>query len=117
MPVVAIEGHADQLHSLREWLSDVDVLRGSLDFSYGTPQPGRLGQQPALLVGVETEPQVLALAKTVEFWLRMRGSDVALKLRVGQRVTELDLRGEIDVDLVVRQVDTLLREALHAAKD
>lgn len=117
MPVVAIEGDTGQLHSLREWLSDVDALNGRISLEYGRPLPGRLGNTPALLVDVETEPQVRALAKTVEFWLRMRGSDVALKLRVGTRVTELDLRGEIDVDLVVRQVDTMLREALLAAGD
>lgn len=118
MPVIAIEAEADQLYSLHDWLRDVDDLRGRIRLEQRAPLPGHMGAPTsALLVSIDTEPEVRTLARTVEFWLRMRGSDVALKLRVGNRVTELDLRGEVDVEVVVRQVDTLLREALQAATD
>lgn len=116
MPDVAIEAETDLLHSLEEWLRDVDALRGRVRLGTRPPGPGRMGDgEPVLLVGVEAGSQAGALSRTVELWLRMRGAGVTLKLRVGQRVTELDLHGDVDLDLVVRQVDVLLREALQAA--
>ncbi|WP_327091915.1 hypothetical protein OIE66_15200 [Nonomuraea sp. NBC_01738] len=116
MPAVAFQGDHDDLHSLHEWLRDSDVLRGLVTLVTAPPAPGRMGEEPALLVGVEAEAQAAALSRTVELWPRMRGPGVTLKLRVGLRVTELDLRGDLDLDAVVRQVDALLRDAVRGAQ-
>ncbi|MFI6390399.1 hypothetical protein [Nonomuraea sp. NPDC050540] len=116
MPDITLEGEADLLHSLEDWLRDVDALRGRVTLRTAPPGPGRMGSgPPQLLVAVEGEAQAEALGRTVEMWLRVRGRGVTLKLRVGQQVTELDLRGDVDVDRLARQVDALLRDALHAA--
>ncbi|WP_157247410.1 effector-associated constant component EACC1 [Nonomuraea typhae] len=115
MPDITLEAEADLLHSLEEWLRDVDALRGRVRLLTPPPAPGRMGAPPELRVAVETGAQATALSRTVELWLRVRGAGVTLKLRVGRRVTELDLRGEVDVDRLARQVDAVLREALHAA--
>ncbi|WP_214324025.1 effector-associated constant component EACC1 [Nonomuraea sediminis] len=112
VPDVSLEGDPDLLHSLEEWLRDVDALRGRVRLEQRAPAPGRMGADPALVVAVESDGQRAALSRTVELWLRMRGGDVTLKFRVGPRVTELDLRGDVDVELVLRQVDTLIRQAL-----
>ncbi|MFI6503547.1 hypothetical protein [Nonomuraea typhae] len=115
MPDITLEAEPDLLHSLEEWLRDVDALRGRVRLLTPPPVPGRMGGPPELRVAVEAGAQAAALSRTVEMWLRVRGPGVTLKLRVGRRVTELDLRGEVDVDRLARQVDAILREALHAA--
>jgi hypothetical protein len=115
MPDVSLEAEPDLVHSLEEWLRDVDALRGRTRLVQAPPRPGTMGERPALLVGIDSEPQAVALTRTVELWLRVRGKGVTLKIRIGRRVTELDMRGDVDVDHLIRQVDGLLRDAILAA--
>ncbi|GAA2668181.1 MULTISPECIES: effector-associated constant component EACC1 [Nonomuraea] len=119
MTEVVFEGSFDEVASLEEWLRDADALRGRVRLEHRAPGQGRMGgEPPALRIEVESAAQAAALTRTVEFWLRSRGSDVALKLRIGSEVTaDLDLRARLDVDALVAQVSAILRDALNAAAD
>ncbi|MEU7000842.1 hypothetical protein [Nonomuraea sp. NPDC046570] len=116
MTVAAFEADHDDLLSLSDWLHDADGLRGRVTLEHRPPAPGLMGGgPPALLVAVDTGQAASALVKTVEFWLRLRGRDIALRVRVGEDYSEMDLRAGGDPTAVLRQVETLLRNALAAA--
>ncbi|RJL34323.1 effector-associated constant component EACC1 [Bailinhaonella thermotolerans] len=99
----------EELVSLGDWLRDEPELRGRVDLAHVPPPPDRMGAGPhALAVVLEDERQRAGLARSLEIWLRQRGPDVKIMVRVGDRVAEIAGHGDVDVA-------ALLREALRAA--
>ncbi|MET9337888.1 effector-associated constant component EACC1 [Nonomuraea sp. NPDC004354] len=119
MTRVVFEGSFDELASLEDWLRDAGGLRGRTRLRPGRPAAGRMGGEPPdLVVDVASQGQATTLARTVEFWLRTRGRQVALRLRVGSEITvDLDLLAKLDTETLVAQVTTLLRDALDTAAE
>ncbi|MFE3450222.1 hypothetical protein ACFXJ8_14920 [Nonomuraea sp. NPDC059194] len=117
MADVVFEGSFDEVSSLEDWLRGADALRGRTRLRHMRPGAGRMGgEPPALVVDVASQGQATALARTVELWLRSRGRQVALRLRVGEEITiDLDLRAKLDPETLVAQVSAILRDALDAA--
>lgn len=97
----------EELRSLDDWLGD--ALRGRVKLELGPPEPGQMGMVPqALIVAVEDAGTRARLVESLEIWLRQRGPEVKIMVRVGDRVAEIMGSGEVDVG-------ALLREALRAA--
>ncbi|MET8630553.1 hypothetical protein ABZW30_43805 [Kitasatospora sp. NPDC004669] len=93
---------ADELRSLRAWLTDVDELRGRVTSVESPPVPGTLGPVlDALAVALGPGGVATALATAVFSWIRQRRGEVTLKISrpdgasveiSGKRVQGLDDR-------------------------
>ncbi|MFE5587624.1 hypothetical protein [Kitasatospora sp. NPDC056531] len=72
---------ADELRSLRTWLTDVDELRGRVTSVESPPVPGTLGPVlDALAVALGPGGAATALATAVISWIRQRRGEVTLKI-------------------------------------
>ncbi|GAA3229250.1 effector-associated constant component EACC1 [Actinocorallia longicatena] len=100
----------DDLRSLDDWLRGEERLRGRIRLVPAPPRPGELGTaDEELLVTLADAAQNAALAETVEIWLRHRGTDVTLQVRIGDR-PPVTLVGDGTLDVAV-----LLKAAVEAA--
>ncbi|GAA5070160.1 hypothetical protein HNP84_001710 [Thermocatellispora tengchongensis] len=115
MTVVEIEvGGEEQYRSLDGWLRGEDALRGRVAEAYAPPRPGEMGTPPrSLLVTLDADPAAAALARSLEVWFRLRGTEVTLRVRIGDRVAEFTGKGDVEVEGFVREVESLLRRALE----
>jgi hypothetical protein len=112
MPAVSIsvsgaKDTEEELRSLDDWLSD--TMRGRVTWRNRPPEPGQMGIEPhELVVALDEGLGAGVLADSLEIWLRQRGPDVKIMVRVGDQVAEVAALGDLNVA-------TLLREALRAA--
>ncbi|MGI8335911.1 effector-associated constant component EACC1 [Actinomadura scrupuli] len=107
---ISVSGAKDgeeELRSLDDWLSD--TMRGRVTWQSHPPEPGHMGVQPhELVVALDEGLGPGVLADSLEIWLRRRGPEVKIMVRVGDQVTEVSALGDLNVA-------ALLREALRAA--
>ncbi|WP_237774072.1 effector-associated constant component EACC1 [Actinosynnema sp. ALI-1.44] len=112
---------ADELRSLRQWLSDVDELRGRVTAVESPPAPGALGPVPdALVVALGPGATTTALATGLVAWLRDRHGEIRVKLTLSDRRTvELAAKSVagLDAEAVEKQVAELSRLIASDGKD
>ncbi|MFG1845880.1 effector-associated constant component EACC1 [Micromonospora carbonacea] len=121
--VVVAEGPnaADDLRSLRQWLTDTEELRGRAQSKESPPPVGTLGPVlDALLVALAPGAAVTALATTLVAWLRNRRSDVRIKVTLKDgRSLELDAKrvSNLDSEALRRQMDEIVGVLSQQAGD
>lgn len=106
---VDAEDRTTELESLREWLAEVDELRGRVDPVESPPPPGSLGPVlDALQVVLAPGGATAAVAASVVAWLRSRAGRITVRLERpdGTKVsidavrvrglTPADVRDEVD---------------------
>ena len=72
---------ADELYSLRQWLSGEDEFRGRIKLEQAPIQPGEMGAiTDALQVALSNEGALTVLAGSVAVWLRQRRSKLTVKI-------------------------------------
>jgi hypothetical protein len=72
---------ADELYSLRQWLSDEDEFRGRVEFEQAPIRPGEMGAvTDALQVALSNDGALTVLAGSVAVWLRTRRSKLKVKI-------------------------------------
>lgn len=79
------QDQADQLHSLYDWLADVEELRGRIGYQEKPPEPGTLGPLlDALSVALGPAGAATALATAVVGWLRTCRGTVRIKVTLSE---------------------------------
>lgn len=104
-----IQAPSDQIPSLLEWLrrerlEDVTVARAT-----AAPGPDEMGFDAAAVEVVLAAPAIVALAGSVGVWLRMRKSDV--KIRISSRGRQVDIESSN-----VQDAERLIREVLDGVE-
>lgn len=84
--VAEAPGSADQLRSLRSWLTGVEEFRGAVSLKESPPKPGTLGPVlDALVVALGPAGAATAFATTLITWLRSRQGAVRIKVTFPDR--------------------------------
>jgi hypothetical protein len=104
MTVVRLEiADEEELRSLDEWLRGEEVLRGRVALVAQPPPSGAMGSPvDALLVAIGEAAESDVLARSLEIWLRLRGPEVKIMVRVGDQVAELSASDNVDVTALLR---------------
>ena len=107
---VTVSAPGQDVHALRRWLLDEDLLRGRVSLLDGTPRPGHLGTATDMLsVALGSGGAVTALSYALVAWVRQRSGDVRVVVKrpdgSGVEVSAERLRG-----LDAQAVRTLVSE-------
>ncbi|WP_063832353.1 effector-associated constant component EACC1 [Streptomyces novaecaesareae] len=104
---------ADELRSLRTWLTDVDELRGRVTSVESPPVPGTLGPVlDALAVALGPGGVATALATAVISWIRQRRGEVTLKISRPDGAS-VEISGKRVQGLDDRTIRALLADAIR----
>jgi len=99
------DGQSGELEALLSWLKGVDELRGCVERAAAKPGRDEMGVwSDSISVVLGPGGTGVAFASALAVWLRSRASVVKLKVRGGERVIDLDVRGKAATDERVLEV-------------